>query len=435
MPSTPSRSHENDIIGTNPPRGDRFDIGTYTDFITLYAETEEILLSPQDFPTILAESSTVNLPNGEWLSLTLTGIWGTCGHGHQIFHAGTAVEGSVELDMQYAHMAKGLVVEIVGFVKTFVGDELYFLRWKKPFSSGRFDSNMKKCVLPFSFTLPEYCTQGPTAIKLPPSFNNTDGDPGLGPQAIQYRCQVKVPTSKWFADKTLYQTFHFLPRTRPVQVTAEHEEDLYQKFTNTISGIIFGQRNVQVQCVLSLSRPLVYSRGESIKFILSLSSSDPQALDLLSSAEAISVWLQRNVRTVAPARYDVVSDLSNNCSRRVVDAVIERARETSCENMRVWKGFIPVDEGLAPHYFFPSLSVIYGISVMIQTTGFMMTSSTEDPESYVRELLMFAQLVDLPDEALADKPIFLVPVGIATDTAHVALPRWSAPTEPPPYQV
>ncbi|KZO93490.1 hypothetical protein CALVIDRAFT_539943 [Calocera viscosa TUFC12733] len=433
MPSPPRRTHENDIIGTNPTRADRFDIGSYPDFIPLYTETDEVLLSALDFPTILSESSTVTLPNGEWLSLTLTGIWGTCAHGHQIFHAGTTVEGSVGLDMAHAHMAKGLVVEIVGFVKTFVGDELCFLRWKNAFSSGRFDANLKQCLLPFSFTLPDYCTQGPTALKLPPSFNNTDGDPGLGPQAIQYRCQVKVPTSKWFADQTLYQTFHFLPRTRPVQITADNEEDLYQKFTNTIAGMLFGQRDVKVQCTLSLSRPLVYSRGESIKFTFTLASHDPQALDLLSSAEAISIWLQRNVRTVAPARYDVVSDISNNSSRRVADAQIERVRDGSGPNVRIWKGAIPIDEGLAPHYFFPSLSVIYGVSVMLQATGFVMTASSEDPESYVRELLMFAQLADLPDEALNDKPVLLVPVGIATDPAQAALPRWSAPTEPPPY--
>jgi len=218
-----------------------------------------------------------------------------------------------------------------------------------------------------------------------------------------------------------------------VQVTAEREDDLYQKFSNVISGILFGQREVKVQCTLSLSRPLVYSRGEEIKFTLALASSDLQALELLSSAEAISIWLQRNVRTVAPARYDVVSDVSNNCTRRVADAAIEKVRDVGESDMRVWKGVIPIDEGFAPHYFFPSISIIYAVCVMIQTTGFVMTSSSEDPESYVRELLMFAQLADLPNEALNDKPVLVVPVGISTDPAHAALPRWTAATEPPPY--
>jgi hypothetical protein len=59
----------------------------------------------------------------------------------------------------------------------------------------------------------------------------------------------------------------------------------------TISGRLFDARDVSVTCTLSLAKPLQYTRGSGIPVHLSLSSSDPQALDLLSKPDAPVVKL------------------------------------------------------------------------------------------------------------------------------------------------
>jgi hypothetical protein len=61
-------------------------------------------------------------------------------------------------------------------------------------------------------------------------------------------------------------------------------------------GTIFTIREISIQCILSLATPLSYTRGTVIPLFLVLTSEDKQALDLLSSDNAIHVLLCRHIR-------------------------------------------------------------------------------------------------------------------------------------------
>jgi hypothetical protein len=63
-----------------------------------------------------------------------------------------------------------------------------------------------------------------------------------------------------------------------------------------IRGSVFTSRNVDVKGTLFLANPLSYTRGSVIPLFLTLTSSDAQVLNLLTSSKAASVRLVRRVK-------------------------------------------------------------------------------------------------------------------------------------------
>jgi hypothetical protein len=81
-----------------------------------------------------------------------------------------------------------------------------------------------------------------------------------------------------------------------------------------ISGRLFGIRDVSVSCTLSLAKPLAYTRGSCIPIHLSISTSDSQALDLLSSPIApvvlVLAYLEANLESTSVKRLVGTSKLT-----------------------------------------------------------------------------------------------------------------------------
>ncbi|KAF8969354.1 hypothetical protein BDZ97DRAFT_238363 [Flammula alnicola] len=63
-----------------------------------------------------------------------------------------------------------------------------------------------------------------------------------------------------------------------------------------VRGRLFAERNVKLQCALSVANPQSYTRGTVIPCHISIESNDTQALDVLASPKTIAVRLIRHVQ-------------------------------------------------------------------------------------------------------------------------------------------
>ncbi|TFK40192.1 hypothetical protein BDQ12DRAFT_680492 [Crucibulum laeve] len=130
--------------------------------------------------------------------------------------------------------------------------------------------------------------------------------------SIQYEILLRIGRNKLRTDHKLTATFGYIPMTRPpapsmLRQLAYQENSLlmgphidpdgWHDLPNVkISGKIFNNRSVDVDCTLSLAKPLSYTRGSVIPLVLRLETKDLQALDLLAVPKVIAVRLRRTVK-------------------------------------------------------------------------------------------------------------------------------------------
>ncbi|KAJ4477342.1 hypothetical protein J3R30DRAFT_3290821 [Lentinula aciculospora] len=164
---------------------------------------------------------------------------------------------------------------------------------------------------PFSIHLPGEVvvssgTMNVQAYALPPTFmeRNTRA-------CIRYNLIVHISRSKFREDSNLQMTWIYIPATKPDppsplrQLAYQENSPLlgpqddprgwYTLPSTKVYGTLFKNRVVEVTLNLSLAQPLSYTRGSVIPVSLTLSSTDSQALDLLSSRQSLTVRLRRKV--------------------------------------------------------------------------------------------------------------------------------------------
>ncbi|KAJ3785368.1 hypothetical protein GGU10DRAFT_355079 [Lentinula aff. detonsa] len=165
---------------------------------------------------------------------------------------------------------------------------------------------------PFSIHLPrEVSASSGTmnyvqAYALPPTFmeRNTRA-------CIRYNLIVHISRSKFREDNNLQMAWIYIPASRPDppsqlrQLAYQENSPLlgpevdlkgwYTLPSAKVNGTLFKNRVIEVTLELSLAQPLSYTRGSVIPLSLTLSSTDSQALDLLSSHRALAVRLRRKV--------------------------------------------------------------------------------------------------------------------------------------------
>ncbi|KAJ7455217.1 hypothetical protein B0H11DRAFT_247815 [Mycena galericulata] len=150
--------------------------------------------------------------------------------------------------------------------------------------------------------------------------------------SIQYVVAVHINRSRFRIDSRVQTQFAYVPATRPSppslarQLAYQQENsplpgpdldpDGWEQLPPfVVRGTVFSTRQVEVVCNFSLAKPLCYTRGSPIPCVMTLSSPDAQALDLLSSPRALSVHLRRRLKPVTPASkrngiFDANADLS-----------------------------------------------------------------------------------------------------------------------------
>jgi hypothetical protein len=147
--------------------------------------------------------------------------------------------------------------------------------------------------------------------------------------------------------------------------------------TIPVKGKIFSSRPVNVHVDLSLAKPLSYTRGTVVPLFLTLHSKDAQALDLLSSPNAIHIRLRRNVKFT----YTGGADLED--AEHFVENAVWWPAAGGDDHSRRMNGEIRLAKDLKPTTSISHFTIDYSVVVCpFQATGFSCHfDRTEEPLS------------------------------------------------------
>ncbi|TBU30407.1 hypothetical protein BD311DRAFT_659291 [Dichomitus squalens] len=242
------------------------------------------------------------------------------------FYEGEPIKGSVTLDLTKEESIKAISVQAIGEMTSSVTEILNFVQvsetlWKSSAppepSSPSGSQNASKLVgehsWPFSLTLPPVCqVRLPTAtaetFPLPGSFSER-----LARVHIQYQVIATVHRSRFRVDNSVSTIIGYIPIIRP-EAPSIARQIAYLENTPLpgpeadpegwhcleplqVRGSVFSTREVDAKCTFALAKPLTYTRGSVIPCLMTVETTDPQALDLLSSPRSLVVRLLRQIAT------------------------------------------------------------------------------------------------------------------------------------------
>ncbi|KAI0339780.1 hypothetical protein BDW22DRAFT_1347286 [Trametopsis cervina] len=244
---------------------------------------------------------------------------------------GEPVEGSVEMDAKDG--VKSVSVAIIGELISDQNIRFSFVDVSQElWSSAAGDGSSEQGKLsgrqswPYSLLLPSTVeaeaddkTQKP--FRLPPTDFAR-----YWRYSIVYTLVVTVKNSSFFTPDYTYVPVFRPPEPSPLRQMAYEAgsplpgpdvdpEGWHSLAPVTFEGKVFGARAVAVTYVLSLAKPLSYTRGSVIPLHLVVECQDDQTLDLLSSPTAPKVRLQR----VSQIRYDAGGSNKSGSQKKLSD--------------------------------------------------------------------------------------------------------------------
>ncbi|KAF8574231.1 hypothetical protein K439DRAFT_1399203 [Ramaria rubella] len=331
---------------------------------------------------------------------------------------GEPITGTVELDLEKTEHIQEVVIETRGESLAVGQEPMLFLTqettlWSttmgdpgNPSVGVNGSPKLKgKYVWPFSITLPDKVTvsaveKGPTSVHpLPPAFSER-----ASPSYLEYKIIVTFRRGRFRVDNTLSTSLAYVPRSRPPPAS-ELRQLAYQENsaapgpkvdpegweslgTKSVTGTVFDSREVEVACVFHLAKPLSYARGTTIPFVLTLSCSDRQALDLFAARGSLAINLTRSLFMGADATDENRNSRSNNTfTNDVGQGVYWPAPDDNTESeTRKLEGEIPVHQELKPSFFFPRMVVKYHVSFALAARGFVVTSNEGVAPIFSREV-------------------------------------------------
>ncbi|KAI0359735.1 hypothetical protein OH77DRAFT_1471440 [Trametes cingulata] len=311
-----------------------------------------------------------------------------------LFFERDTISGTVEVDLDMAEGAKGVLISATAGVTAVGQDEIKYLE----VSSQLWDAKSGPSKLtgkrswPFAITLPEECSvpergrgkQPQQVYPLPPTFSER-----ASPAYIDYKLVVTVRKSAFRVNQTLATSFVYMPIIRadppsPLRQLAyregspligpEGDPDGWKVLPSvTVAGTIFGARQVELQCTIAVSKPLIYALGSPIPLILTLTGSDEQALDLLSTPSAVRLHLVRVRLVGSHAVLDEPTGRSNNVFRDSVGTAFFWPSDEGAPRAgtRVLNGELEVKKSLKLGFVFPRFSLRYTLVLLpFQAPGF-----------------------------------------------------------------
>ncbi|KAH9848132.1 hypothetical protein C2E23DRAFT_941244 [Lenzites betulinus] len=299
------------------------------------------------------------------------------------FYQGEPITGSVTLRLEKEEPIKSVSVQVLGQMTSSATDVLTFLHtstavWPAS-SSASFGvvpatSNPGKLfgeyTWPFSVTLPDHCTLKSPGVpeqqfSLPASFSER-----MARVHIQYQIVVTVHRSRFRVDSTLGTVIGYLPIIRPDPpstprqiaymensplIGPDGDPDGWLSLEPLpIQGSVFSTRTVDATCTLALAKPLCYTRGTAIPCLMTIETTDPQALDLLSAPRSPVVRLLRRISAQDTGPFNVPKPLPGlefeSTVQEVATAVwwSEHARDRLTPQKRVLHGEIHLSASLKP---------------------------------------------------------------------------------------
>ncbi|CAA7259913.1 unnamed protein product [Cyclocybe aegerita] len=163
-----------------------------------------------------------------------------------------------------------------------------------------------------------------------------------------------------------------------------------------VRGKLFNERNVKLQCTLSIANPQSYTRGAIIPCHLTLQSNDRTALDVLANPKCLAVRLIRRVQYPEDAARASASSLRDSQGRFEDVSVVEKAvwwvpganggalegeenitaSSSGMGTIRSLEGEIHLDKDMQPSCDFPLFKVAYELEVLPPRSPAFMCSAT-----------------------------------------------------------
>uniref|UniRef100_D8Q435 Expressed protein n=2 Tax=Schizophyllum commune (strain H4-8 / FGSC 9210) TaxID=578458 RepID=D8Q435_SCHCM len=238
-------------------------------------------------------------------------------------------------------------------------------------------------TFPIDISLPREVVVGGQHVKLPETFVEK-----RTPVSVQYELTITLSRGALRSVQQIRTSIVYVPITRPgppslVRELAEEQGLLVPGPADDpggwiscaptiVKGKVFKSRKVQIQCTLSLAKPLAYTRGSALPVAVEFRSGDAQALDLLAAPGAIPLRLRRHVRYWAPpasrprevAWSEVVDDLATATWWHEVGPAPSGTRRLA--------GEILLPRDLAPTGGVHTFSVKYSVVLLpFEATGFV----------------------------------------------------------------
>ncbi|KAG5636658.1 hypothetical protein H0H81_007277 [Sphagnurus paluster] len=368
------------------------------DYAPPYTANDLSLPEPPDYSggSELLHSYSLRSKGRTWLTLS------TNGSGRAspvpVFLEGQPICGRVDLDLEKGKVLKGIIVE--GGMTVVGEEEIPFLQLKKTLWTPP-NTNTKICgkhswsfdiPLPREVYVPWGKGKETKTYRLPPNFSEN-----AGAVYIDYRLVVTVRRGNFKVNRTLSTSFGYIPKIvapPPSQLRrlAYHQGlpifspegdpegwKVLPKFV--IQGILFDVEKVEVECTLAIAKPaslqpffkhtdtyvefghkykLCFAAGSPLPLYLTLKSQNIQALDLLSSPDAIRLELFRSLEYGA----DPTKTTSESQGKKsiIVSAVAMATfwlRESGEQRQyeRRLEGEIELSNALKPTFIFPRLTI------------------------------------------------------------------------------
>ncbi|KAK0480075.1 hypothetical protein IW261DRAFT_110475 [Armillaria novae-zelandiae] len=255
-----------------------------------------------------------------------------------LFWQGDNIAGSLTLDIEKEDSIKMIKITMQGKLLTGQSsDSWIFLEetkvlWARGMGNPRaspssFNENYRgKMVGKYDW---DFSLSIPAEVTAPPGSSSSMTSQGSGPfrlpqtllernirTGIQYELCVSIKRSRFHPTARIQTMFGYVPLIRPAAPSLlrqlayqEHspllgpdaDPDGWQQVSSfTVKGTVFKDREVQVNCVVSLAKPLCYTRGTVIPCFITLTSADTQALNLLAVPSCIPIRLRRHVTDYSP---------------------------------------------------------------------------------------------------------------------------------------
>ncbi|KAG8764354.1 hypothetical protein FRC12_008150 [Ceratobasidium sp. 428] len=334
-----------------------------------------------------------------WLTLRLLSD-APAGSKLPVYFSGSSVRGSASINLTRPQTIRSVTVEVRGklCLATANGIPPLWHERKTLWASGEsYDptsiASAGSWEWSFSFPIPRHFDDSPNggskSIRLPGSFN-------LKPfiAFLEYHVFLFVKRGRWLPTETeLHTHFAYVVRERapppsPLRELAYLEqlpppppsEDPagWEPCGEIIaSGVLFGDREVTVIYKPYLSKPCIYSRGGTIFYRVEVSTSDIQALQLMSSQSALSVTLSREIGCLhfgrAPQAAAGRKDLDIDVQTIAYGAswVDTRTIGESSNEVRVLEGEISVPSKIGLNLVMSVLELRYFVDFAVNATGFV----------------------------------------------------------------
>lgn len=323
------------------------------------------------------------------------------------------ITGTLHLNLEKDDPIKAVFVTLYGELLTSVYDVSVFLEisqelWSTakgdprapPLASPtRFTGKLRGLYSwPFSISLPETVALnipggGAETVHLPPSFHKR-----LARGTVQYRIEALIKRSGFLqVNQSVEMKGFYTPTIRP-EPPSQARMLAYQMGSPLIGpagdpegwttlspvmmkGVLFRKKDAEAAFTLSLARPLQYTRGNVIPLELTVESSDPQIVSILSAPASVRVRLQLDLEvpedaTLQKAKH--VSTLPHKTETRDLNAATwwssayENGSVEEKLKRRVLSGEIKLPIDLAPSFHLAKFRVHYKIALFpSQVTGFV----------------------------------------------------------------